>query len=117
MVDHVVDNDFVDFIENIEPAGPSEPESTVSGEESEDLQDQEGSQSAALQDFYAGKEESPWPKLNTFFSVCCKRNNNLSFECLFCKPKKTVLPHILHHTPTFRHKIEIGQKLHTSRNL
>jgi hypothetical protein len=36
MVDHVVDNDFVD-LENIEPAGPSEPESTVSGEESEDL--------------------------------------------------------------------------------
>ncbi|CAB4002478.1 transposase [Paramuricea clavata] len=52
---------------NIEPAGPSEPESTVSGEESEDLQDQEGSQSAAVQDFNAGKEESPWPKLNKFF--------------------------------------------------
>ena len=91
MVDHVVDNDLVDFIENIEPAGPSEPESTVSGEESEDLQDQEGSQSAAVQDFNAGKEESPWPKLNIFFRVCCKRNNNLSFECLLCKPKKTVL--------------------------
>jgi hypothetical protein len=90
MVDHVVDNDFVD-LENIEPVGPSEPESTVSGEESEDLQDQEGSQSVAVQDFNAGKEESPWPKLNTFFSVCCKRNNNLSSECLFCKPKKTVL--------------------------
>ncbi len=90
MVDHVVDNDFVD-LENIEPARPSEPESTVSGEESEDLQDQEGSQSAAVQDFNAGKEESPWPKLNTFFSVCCKRNNNLLFECLLCKLKKTVL--------------------------
>ena len=47
MVDHVVDNDFVD-LENIEPAVSSEPESTVSGEESEDLQDQEGSQSAAV---------------------------------------------------------------------
>ena len=90
MVDHVVDNDLVD-LENIEPAGPSEPESTVSGEESEDLQDQEGSQSGAVQDFNAGKEESPWPKLNTFFRVCCKRNNNLSFECLLCKLKKTVL--------------------------
>ena len=42
MVDHVVDNDFVD-LENIEPAWPSEPELTVNGEESEDLQDQEGS--------------------------------------------------------------------------
>ncbi|CAB4044791.1 Hypothetical predicted protein, partial [Paramuricea clavata] len=68
MVDHVVDNDFAD-LENIEPAGPSEPESAVSGEESEDLQDQEGSQSAAVQDFNAGKEESPWPELNTFFSA------------------------------------------------
>jgi hypothetical protein len=58
MVDHITDNDFVD-LENIEPAGPNEPASTVSGEESEDLQDQ--------QDFNAGKEESPWPKLNTFF--------------------------------------------------
>lgn len=81
MADHVVDNDFVD-LESIEPAGPSEPESTVSGEESENLQDQ---------DFNAGKEESPWPKLNTFFRVCSKRNNNLLFECLLCKPKKTVL--------------------------
>ena len=83
MVDHVVDNDFVD-LENIEPAGPSEPESTVSGEESEDLQDQEGSQSAAVQDFNAGKElESPWPKLNTFLVFVVNATTcNLSFECL-----------------------------------
>jgi hypothetical protein len=96
MVDHVVDNDFV-YLENIEPAGPSEPESTVSGEESEDLQDQEGSQSAAVQDFNAGKEESPW-----HFFVFVVNATTTSRSSAFCvNRRKPCFPHILHHTPTF----------------
>mgnify|MGYP002804187578 CR=1 FL=1 len=35
--------------------------------------------------------ESPWPKLNKFFSVHSTRNQNLSFECLLCRPKKSII--------------------------
>jgi hypothetical protein len=104
MVDHITDNDFVD-LENIEPAGPSEPESTVSGEESEDLQDQEGSQSAAVQDFNVGKEESPWPKLYTFFSVTFVVNaTTTSRSSAFCVNRRKpciFLPYIYRINFTF----------------
>ena len=35
--------------------------------------------------------ESPWPKLNKFFSVHSTRNQNLSFECLLCRPRKSII--------------------------
>ena len=35
--------------------------------------------------------ESPWPKLNEFFSVHSTRNQNLSFECLLCRPRKSII--------------------------
>ena len=35
--------------------------------------------------------ESPWPKLNKFFSLHSTRNQNLSFECLLCRPKKSII--------------------------
>jgi hypothetical protein len=85
MVDHVVDNVF-DDLDSIESVESSEPGSTGSGE------DQGTSQSTvSVQDVSSGEELSPWPKLNKCFSVCHKRNNNLSFKCLLCKPRKTVL--------------------------
>ena len=39
----------------------------------------------------SGLPESPWPKLNKFFLVHSSRNQNLSFECLLCRPKKSVI--------------------------
>ena len=37
------------------------------------------------------RPESPWPKLNKYFSVHSTRNQNLSFECLLCRPRKSII--------------------------
>ena len=82
------DNSLAD-LESIEPASlqVSEPGPVPRGTivQDEDDQGQDHAIAEQLQD------ESPWPNLKNLFSVVGKRKNNISFECLLCKPKKTVL--------------------------